>query len=124
MSTRALVVVDFGDHVEYRYNHYDGYPSYLGSFLGKHMHDLPTIRSIFYEHKDWSWIEYGEAKQDGITAGFYEDEAGMNNEVFDNIEEVARYVNNHHDDCEFVYYWRDGKWHTYKFKEFVEEFDK
>lgn len=75
MSTRALVVVDFGDHVEYRYNHCDGYPSYLGSFLRKHMKDLPTIQSIFNEHKDWSWIEYGNDKPDGITAGYYEDDA-------------------------------------------------
>lgn len=122
MSTRALVVVDFGNHFEYRYNHSDGYPSYLGSFLRKHMKDLPTIQSIFNEHKDWSWIEYGNDKSDGITAGYYEDDAGVNKEIFNTIDEVGKYLRRVHGDCEFVYYWYDNKWHTFTYDDFVAKF--
>ena len=111
MATRALIgFIDDDRQFVSTYNHYDGYPEYLGKALDKHFNDREaaervastgyissidiedgSIESKYNEEPDYKVLD-GDPYEAGIAIGEKVDEYGG----------------------DYGYVWFDGKWHSVK----------
>lgn len=111
MATRALIgFIDDDRQFVSTYNHYDGYPEYLGKALDKHFNDRQaaervastgyissidiedgSIESKYNEEPDYRVLD-GDPYEAGIAIGEKVDEYGG----------------------DYGYVWFDGKWHMVK----------
>ena len=111
MATRALIgFIDDERQFVSTYNHYDGYPEYLGKALDKHFNDKEaaerlastgyissidiedgSIESKYNEKPDYKVLD-GDPYEAGIAIGEKVDEYGG----------------------DYGYVWFDGKWHVVK----------
>ena len=123
MSTRGLIGIKEGDKYRVIYNHSDSYPEYLGKMLKKHYNteekakELVGLGDVSYvakeigfkhnfdkaykEHPDWT-LAYGRDRNETWTKP----------KEYKDLNEIYNHAD--HDGAEYVYLFRDGKWHSYK----------
>lgn len=102
MATRGLVCIKDGDTYKCVYNHYDSYPSCLGSVLTRHYNSTELVKQLIEKGVN-GFISIGSSvDDDGLTETFT-DEDPTPMKSFDAIDDVYRWA----DDlmCQWVYIW-------------------
>jgi hypothetical protein len=122
MATRALIGIEEGKGYKVIYNHWDGYPEYLGRVLKKYYKNKNKVEKLinlgdlsrvgkkigrkhdfdtaYEKHPDWT-IAYGRDRgEENVGPRFLTEE-----EIGNGAVQVW---------AEYVYLYKNGKWHSYK----------
>ena len=126
MSTRCLIVKDYGNKFKAIYCHWDGYPEYTGDMLETYYNndsiidELLELGDISYLGKRISPYANEEHSFDSpikdVTLAYCRDR-GEEKYIreFKNLNQV---INNAKDSwCEYLYLWRNNIWEVYEREE-------
>ncbi len=123
MSTRCLIIKDYGNKFKAIYCHWDGYPSYTGNMLDEYYKDDSVIDELL-ALGDISYLAKNVKSKSNETHSFenpvkdvvvaYHRDRGEDICIRE-FENLTQLFDNAHDSwCEFLYLWRNNEWEVYE----------